>query len=147
LDEQLIADGALSDRYKALIIFQADIVEQSILGAIDQWMHRDAGKLLLIGTDEIHTVEQHAWQPSMTDALLRISSGKDSKWLIEAAAALKGLRGVDGQADGIWTTCRDGELMLLNTTDQPVASPALSSEKSPEIPPHSIVTVNEKRDR
>ena len=110
-------------------------------------MHRNGGKLLLIGPDEVRTVEQQTWQPSTTDALLRIPAGKGSGWVTEAAAALKGLRGVDGQADGIWTTCRDGELMLLNTTDQPVASPTLSSEKSPEIPPHSIVTVHEKRDR
>jgi hypothetical protein len=61
LDELLIADGALNaKRYKVLIIFQANIVEQPILKKIEAF-RRAGGKVLLVGDGPIRNVEGKAW--------------------------------------------------------------------------------------
>ena len=56
LDELLIADGALTTkRYRALILFQADIVDQPILDKLDAF-RRAGGKVIAVGDAPIKNV-------------------------------------------------------------------------------------------
>ena len=50
LDELLIADGALTaKRYKALVIFQGEMIDQPILDKLDKF-HRAGGKIIVPGS-------------------------------------------------------------------------------------------------
>jgi hypothetical protein len=61
LDELLIADGALSvKRYKAFVIFQADIVDQPILEKIAAYQ-RARGEVIAAGNDSIVNLEGKSW--------------------------------------------------------------------------------------
>jgi hypothetical protein len=104
LDELLIGDGALdTHHHKALLIFQGDIVEQSIV----------------IGDTPIKNVEGKPW--SASSKVTRVSAvAKDKKWLKELSAQLAGLPGVDGRLDGLWTCRRGAQLFLFNSTAKPV---------------------------
>jgi hypothetical protein len=112
LDELLIADGALNDRYRALVIFQGDVVERAILERIDAWMRR-GGKVLIVGDSPIRDVEGNAW-PTAGDC--RTSFDQIEQRLGELLT--------DGKRDGIWTTRRGGEVLLYNTTAQLKPLPA-----------------------
>src|SRR5207237_7805850 len=53
LDEILITDGAMTTkRYKALLLFQADIVDQPILKKLDTFL-RAGGRIIQIGDHSI----------------------------------------------------------------------------------------------
>src|SRR5207302_9941470 len=54
LDELLIDDGALNEKYKMLVMFQADIVEQKILDKITNWMQQGRTLVLLGKPDNKH---------------------------------------------------------------------------------------------
>jgi hypothetical protein len=41
-------------------------------------------------------------------------------WLQRAASELKGLRGVDGQIDKVWTTYRGDQILTLNLAEKPM---------------------------
>ena len=115
LDELLIADGALTtNRYKALIIFQARIVDQPILDKIDAFQ-RAGGKVIAAGNSPIHNVENKLWSGSST--IKRVAPlAKKQDWLKELSAQLSGHKGVDGEMDGLWTCRRGDQLFIFNAT-------------------------------
>ena len=119
LDELLIADGALTTkRYRAFVLFQADIVEQSILDKIDAF-RRAGGNVITIGDTPIKNVDGQPW--SGASRLVRVaplSSGRD--WLNELSLQLAGYKGVDGQLDGVWTCRRHNQVFAFNSTAKPV---------------------------
>jgi hypothetical protein len=119
LDELLIADGALkTKRYRALLIFQANIVEQAILDKFDSF-RRAGGKLLLVGDGAIQNVEGKEWRG--VGGCIRIARPTHGReWLQALATQLAGCKGVDGQLDGVWTCRRGQQVFAFNSTDKPV---------------------------
>ena len=118
LDELLIADGALTTRrYRALLLFQADIVEQSILKKIDAFQ-RAGGKVIAVGETPIRNVEGQPWPGAAK--LTRVAPlDKNRAWLKELSRQLAGYKGADGQLDGLWTCRRLGQVFVFNSTDKP----------------------------
>jgi hypothetical protein len=117
LDECLIDDGALNaNRYKTLLIFQANIVDQSII----EWFERFAkngGKIIRIGNEPIANIEGKPWkQPSKLRSTAAVNS--DQKWLKELQQELVGVKGVDGKLDGVWSCRRGNETFWFNSKDK-----------------------------
>jgi len=114
LDELLIADGALTtNRYTALVIFQADIVDQPILDKIDAY-RRAGGKVIAAGHDPVMNVEGTPWPGA--EQLKRVAPlAKDRAWLRELSAQLAGRKGVDGQLDGLWVCRRGSQVFAFNS--------------------------------
>jgi len=121
LDELLIADGALTpSRYKALILLQADMIDQPILDKLDAFA-RAGGRIIAAGSGPIQNVKGKAWRRSAR--ITRISAlGKNSPWLKELASHLAGLKGVDGKLDGLWTCRRGEQVFVYNSTAKPIAT-------------------------
>ena len=119
LFRSLIADGALTTkRYRALILFQANIVEQAILDKIDSF-RRIGGKVIAVGDGPIRNVEGQPWARS--SRLTRVAPLKDGQnWLKEMSLQLVGYKGVDGQLDGVWTCRRGNQVFTFNSTAKPV---------------------------
>jgi hypothetical protein len=119
LDELLIADGALTaKRYYAFILFQAGIVEQSILDKIEAF-RRAGGKVVAVGDGPIKNVRGQPWPgAAQLTRVAPLKSGQD--WLKELSLQLAGYKGVDGQLDGIWTCRRDKQVFAFNSTAKPV---------------------------
>jgi hypothetical protein len=119
LDELLIADGALTTkRYKALLIFQADIVDQPILDKLKAFLHA-GGKIIMVGNGQISNVEGRPWPQAASVAHI-VPIGKNQDWLKELATHLAGFKGVDGQLDGVWTCRRGSQAFIFNSTGKPV---------------------------
>jgi hypothetical protein len=135
LDELLITDGALSnERYRALLIFQGDIVEQAILDKIDRFQ-RAGGKVIVIGEGAIRNVEGRPWRGAARCS--RVAPvAQDQQWLKQLAAQLTGCKGVDGQLDGLWTCRRSNQVFVFNSTDKPVETRI--DGQAARIDPHSI---------
>ena len=119
LDELLIADGALTKkRYRALLLFQADIIDQPILDKIDAF-RRAGGKVIGVGASPILNVDGRPWPAAAR--LTRVPAvDKDHQWLKALSMQVAGYKGVDGQLDGLWTSRRGGQLFVFNSTDKPV---------------------------
>jgi hypothetical protein len=117
LDEILINDGALTTkRYKALILFQSEIVDRPILKKFDAFL-RAGGKIIQVGDTITQDVEAKRWAPAHLIYVGPLS--KSREWLKELASALAGLKGVDGQLDGLWTCRRGAQVFIFNSTDKP----------------------------
>jgi hypothetical protein len=128
LDELLIADGALTpDRYKVLVMFQADYIDQPILDKLKNYLNA-GGTILLAGSDPIQNLDGILWKPAGN---LKYTAGSMTKRYTDFAASQK-LKGYDGIADGVWTTRRGGQTVLLNTTDKPVTAAGVA------VPAHEI---------
>jgi hypothetical protein len=99
LDELLIADGALTPRRcKAVILFQADLVDQPILDKLSVFL-RKGGRMIAAGAGPIQNVEGKAW--SRASKISHVAPlAKDRAWLRELSAQLAGCTGADGQLDG-----------------------------------------------
>jgi hypothetical protein len=142
LDEALIEDGALTtQRYKALLIFQADIVDQPILDKLAVFQ-KAGGKLIVIGDTVIKNVEDEPWDGiSQVEHVEKTPNSKT--WLENLSQKLAGLSGVDGKLDGVWTTRRGQQIFALNTGDKPAV---VQIDGQPiEIGPSEIYfTPNEK---
>jgi hypothetical protein len=119
LDELLIADGALTTkRYRALVLFQSDLIDQPILDKIDAF-RRAGGKVIAVGDAPVRNVEGRPWPGG--GRLTRVPAvGKDRAWLKALAQELAGCQGVDGQLDGLWTCRRSGQVLVFNSTAKPV---------------------------
>jgi hypothetical protein len=126
LDELLIADGALKlDKYKALIVFQADFIEKSVLEKIDKFA-KQGGAILVAGKNPIRNVEGENWEPA---ANLVYTAGKMLPQLTKIAPTL----GITlDPADGVWTTRRGSQVIHFNGGDKPVKAGDV------EVPPHAI---------
>ena len=136
LDEVLIDDGALdAHHYKALLVFQTDIVDQNILDAFDKFL-RKGGKICIVGSSEIKNVEGKQWVPKRGTVIHTVALDKDRAWLKQLSAHFAGLKGVDGKLDGLWTCSRGNELFVYNSGNKPVA--AQLDNQTAMIQPQSI---------
>ncbi|MEO7298863.1 MAG: family 14 glycosylhydrolase [Verrucomicrobiota bacterium] len=135
LDELLIADGALTTkRYKALVLFQAEIIDQAILKKIDAF-RRAGGKIIIAGDDEIKNVEGERWAGA--NKSIHVSSlSKNEEWPKEIVAKLSRYKGFEGQLDGVWTSCRGKQTFVFNSTDKSVTK-TISGQLA-TVPPYSI---------
>jgi hypothetical protein len=141
LDEALILDGALTpQRYKAFVIYQADIVDEPVLAKFADFQ-RGGGRIVVVGSTPIKSVAGKAWDGS--SKIERVDPKNGAKnWLPALGVALKDLKGVDGKLDGVWTSRRGKQIFALNSTDKPVA--ATIDGKSVPIAPHSIFSQPDK---
>ena len=135
LDELLIADGALTpQRYRALLIFQADIVESAVLDRIDRF-RRAGGKVIIIGDGSVNNVEGRPWRGLSRCTRVTLVA-KDREWLRALSRQLAGYKGVDGRLDGLWTCRRSNQVFIFNSTDQP--ADAECDGHAVRIAPHGI---------
>jgi hypothetical protein len=127
LDELLIADGALTTRrYKALLVFQTDIVDRPILDKMDAFK-RAGGRILILSDGDIKDVEGRIWLGGT-----HIDGFSSTNWLAVLARELAGCRGVDGKLDGLWTARRGKEVFIYNSTVKPVQTKTSGQEHSLE---------------
>lgn len=121
LDELLIEDGALTtDRYKTLLVFQADVVEQAVLDAFDGFI-RQGGRIIRIGDGPVRRIDGRDWRPDVEPARVP-AVAEDGEWVRQLSTHLVGLRGFDGRLDGVWTCRRGGRTMLYNATEARVTT-------------------------
>jgi hypothetical protein len=126
LDELLIADGALTvEKYKALLIFQGDFIDQPILDKLDKYANA-GGVILVAGKDPIRNVEGEAWEPA---ANLRYTAANMVGVLRKLAPDLHVTL---DRADGVWTTRRGAKVIHFNGRSKPAKIGDV------EIPPHEI---------
>lgn len=135
LDELLLLDGALTtDRYKVLMLFQADIVEQAVLDQIDAF-RAAGGEVIAIGDGPIANVEGNLWSSPVDLQRVAASTGQ-STWLAQLSPLLADCRGFDGLLDGVWTARRGQEIFLFNSNNSEAS--ATVNGRSVQIPPTSI---------
>ncbi|MEO6434933.1 MAG: family 14 glycosylhydrolase [Tepidisphaeraceae bacterium] len=107
LDELLIQDGALKpDRYKLLVVFQADFIDQPILDAIDKYLDA-GGRILIAGNTRPRNLDGKTWERNVPYAIAKLPER------FKKLAA--GMKGFDGVADSVWITRRDGLTLMLDT--------------------------------
>jgi len=153
LDELLILDGALTKRYRALVIppgiippgiipggTDGDYVEQAVLDRIEAWV-REGGTLIVAADIPIRNVEGAAWPLANTTKLGLgnvITAGEKTDRLHAALAPFA----TDGVIDGVWTTKRGTETLLYNTTDHPVKRKVKSAgtEAEVEVEPYCLIS-------
>jgi hypothetical protein len=135
LDEALITDDALTkSRYKVLLVLQADIVDQPVLDKFNAFL-RSGGRVIQIGSDPIRNVESRDWKPSCP--IQHVTAlDKSQAWLKDLTPLLTGIKGVDGQLDGLWTCKRGNQIFLYNSKDKPAT--AILTGRSIQIEPFSI---------
>jgi hypothetical protein len=135
LDELLIRDGALTtQRYKALVIYQAEFVDDPVLAKFDAFV-RAGGRVVIVGTTPVQNIAGRKWaRLEKAERIAQRSKGKE--WLDELAKALRGLGGVDGKLDGVWTSRRGKQVIAYNSTTKPVAADI--DGESVTIAPNSI---------
>jgi hypothetical protein len=135
LDELLIGDGALTTkRYRVLLIFQADIVEQAILDRIDQF-RRKGGKVIIIGNGSVQNVEDQPWR-GISQCTRVAPLARDQEWPRELSQHLAGFKGVDGRLGGLWTCRRSNQVFLFNSTDKEQGTEI--NARTVRIAPHAI---------
>jgi hypothetical protein len=119
LDELLITDGALTPaRYKALVAFQADVVDRPVLEAIDAFA-REGGRVIRVGDGPVRDVDGADWKPGAPPVHVA-AVAEDGQWLKQLSVHLGGLRGVDATLDGVWTCRRGRQTILYNSTKSAV---------------------------
>lgn len=135
LDEALILDGALdAKRYKALVIYQADVVDDPVLEMFERYVS-DGGRLIVVGSTPIKNIASKEWKGAAK--VERVNPANGAKmWRPELAKSLSGLKGVDGKLDGVWTTRRGQQVLAYNSTDK-LATVEIDSQPV-QIPPNSI---------
>jgi hypothetical protein len=135
LDELLILDDALvPQRYKALVVVQADVVDQPVLDKIEAFT-RAGGRVITLGKLPFRNVEGKA--SPVADSAKPINGLRpDNQWLRDLAVEMKALPGVDGELDGLWTCRRGKQVLVFNSTKQPVKKSIDGAEV--EIAPHTI---------
>lgn len=120
LDELLIADGALTPkRYKTLIIFQGDMIDEPILKKLAAFV-RGGGKIIQTGDAPIKNVEGKLWSGSGRVTHIAAIGEKGRSWRKELTPLIAGEKGVDGVADGIWTCRRGEQVFAFNSTSKEV---------------------------
>src|SRR5688572_3818885 len=112
LDELLIADGALTDKYKVLVVMQPDFAEDPVLAKIESWV-RAGGTLVLFGDKPLKNI---AGEPRVTESnVVRVAKVE------EFPKTLRGMKGCDGKLDGLMTCRRGDQVFIFNSNDQPTA--------------------------
>ena len=121
-------------KYKAVVVIQADVVEQAVLDKLEDYVKR-GGRIITLGKLPFRSVEGAA-SPVADRTTVITGMRPDGEWLRELSTELKGLRGVDGALDGLWTCRRGGQVFAFNATDKPVRTRVDGAEI--EIAPHTI---------
>ncbi|MEO6434961.1 MAG: alpha-amylase family protein [Tepidisphaeraceae bacterium] len=138
LDELLIADGALTnEKYKALIVFQPDFVEDAVLDKIEAWV-KAGGTVILGGNRPMKNV---AGERRLTEGkIVKLSPMKNEKWIDEITTHLAGMKGFDGKRDGLMTCRRGDQVLVYNANDKPtlVKVDMSGTPKDILVQPHSI---------
>lgn len=135
LDELLVLDGALTPaRYKALVVVQADVIEQPVLDKLEAYA-RAGGRVITLGKLPFRNVEG-VGSPVAGTATVISGMRPDAQWLRDLADQLKGVRGVDGTLDGLWT-CRRGEQVFVFNSTKTAARTSIDGIDA-DIPPYSI---------
>jgi hypothetical protein len=135
LDEALIMDGALTpQRYKALVIYQAEVVDSPVLERFAEFQHA-GGRLVVVGNTPIKDVAGNKWAGSAPIERVDPPNGA-RKWRSALATSLKGLKGVDGELDGVWMSRRGKQVFAYNSNDKPAT--AEIDGKPVQIAPNSI---------
>ena len=139
LDELLIADGALTKRrYKTLIVFQADVVDQPIIDKLEKYQ-RSGGRIILVGHTQIGNIDGVKWDGNAKAK--RLYPGEKSRgWLETIKPELIGLKGFDGNMDGLWTCRRGKQAFVFNTKTNAVITTI--DEVTREVAPASIEVWN-----
>lgn len=149
LDELLVLDGALGKRYRTLIVMGADFVEQSVLEKIEAWVNA-GGRLVVFGKSGIKNVEGSLW--TAAEATQKLGRGtvvrldsfpKDSASLDPLRRALPDMISPASTFDGVWTTHRDGQVLILNKSDNEIVRKVTVNGKTKDvtIPPWTIAEV------
>jgi hypothetical protein len=131
LDELLITDGALTDKYKVLIVMQPDFVEDAVLAKIEAWT-KGGGTLVLLGDKSLKAI---GGEPRLTgDGVVRV--GK-----VEALAdVLAKRKGFDGKLDGLMTCRRGNQVFIFNGNDKatPITIDLAGATADIVVEPHTI---------
>ncbi len=136
LDELLITDGALNEKYKLLVMFQGDVVDQPILDTIDAWVQK-GGSVLLAESAKVSNVEGQPWK-LLAAQDPRVIVAKKNGLIKEVETRFKDLKGVFSAGPGVWTTQRGDQTFMLNTTDKAVEASVPNSPAHVTIEPHTI---------
>ncbi len=116
LDELLVHDGALTEKYKALILMQPDFTEDAVLERIQAWM-KTGGTLICVGDKSPRNVNGEA--RAFNGNIARLTNMReDSNWLRELAKVVAGMKGVDGKFDGLMTSRRGEQIFIYNANDK-----------------------------
>jgi hypothetical protein len=135
LDEALILDGALTpQRYKALVIYQAEVVDSPVLEKFHEF-GRAGGRLIVVGSTPIKNVAGNAWEGIFEIERINPPNGA-KRWLPELTESLRGLKGVDGKLDGVWTSRRGKQMFAYNSGDKPATTEI--DGKTVQVAPKSI---------
>jgi glycosyl hydrolase family 14 len=119
LDELIINDGALNtNRYKALLIFQPEIIDQPILDKFSAFLNAN-GTIYVLGSATVKDVEGLTW-PDEGRVKRIAKTASPAEWRPELLTRLNDLKGVDGKIDGLWTCRRGSQVFVLNTNDKEV---------------------------
>lgn len=152
LDEMLVTDGALDQgRYHKLVMLQGDFVEQPVLDRIEKWV-RGGGVLLIAGGKPVRNVEGDIWPPSISkDSGANVQSTSVGRGSVVCfAPEREGKQSLEGFCsavrpffgneafDGVWTTKRGNDTLMLNRNDKTVTCGI-------EIAPHSIASVRQQK--
>ena len=150
LDELLITDGALDrGRYSKLVILQGDFIDQPILDRIEKWVRR-GGTLVIASGKPVCNVEGDVWSHSASAGTVKLGKGsvaclrakkENAPAYDELYSQARSLLGADGTFDGVWTTKRGSETLILNQTDKLVMCKVAGKTSEVEVAPHSIVSV------
>lgn len=120
LDELLITDGALtSKRYKTLIVFQGDIIDEPILKKMQAFL-RSGGRIIEAGDAPLKDVEGKSWAGNSKVTHIAAPGAKGRSWRKELAPLTAGEKGVDGVIDGIWTCRRGSQVFVYNSTSKEI---------------------------
>ena len=130
LDELLITDGALTGKYRALVVLQADHVEDVVLDRIAAWT-KGGGTLVLVGDMPLKNV---GGEQRLADRVVRVAKVED------LAGPLAALKGVDGKFDGLMTCRRGQQAFVFNANDKATAVSIDLAGTSADIvvEPHTI---------
>lgn len=143
VDENMALDGALAN-YRVLAMFDGDFTERPVYDKIMQWVE-GGGTLALISDELPYTtvegdkldISELASEAKEGGAVLAKGKGQVLVWggvwdertdyyqLIYDAAYPSSsdgaVGGVDGKADGVWSSLFKNHVLYLNNTDAPVA--------------------------
>lgn len=161
LDELLIADGALTDRYKALVMFQGGFIDQPILDRLQHWIE-SGGTLLLPGNLKPRNVAGEPWpvlasHPGAAEfslgrgRIIQLDVTPKGLTPIEsirsALRSLAGVANIPATVDGTWTTCRRNQTLILNPTTRPVHHFLGLSSDGPavDVPPGEMAIMSAPR--
>jgi hypothetical protein len=131
----LILDGALTPkRYKALVVYQAEIVDDPVLEKL-QVFQRAGGRLIVVGSTPIKNLAGESWESKLKFKRVDPMNGA-KEWLPALTKSLRGLKGVDGTLDGVWTSRRGKQVFAYNSTSKPITTQI--DGRAIEIAPNSI---------